>query len=103
MITTLLTPSQQQRYAEFQAFAAARLGPFASEWDRAQAIPRAALAELGRAGYFGALLPAEYGGQDWDRVTFGLLNEALGRHDSAYTGFITVQAMISMALLKWGS
>jgi len=32
-----------------------------------------------------------------------LLNEALGRIDSAYTGIVTVQAMIAMALLKWGT
>ena len=36
-------------------------------------------------------------------VTFGLLNEALGRGSSALTGVLTVQAMVSMALLKWGT
>jgi alkylation response protein AidB-like acyl-CoA dehydrogenase len=45
----------------------------------------------------------EHGGQGWDTVTFGLLNDALGRHDSAYTGFVTVQSMVTAALLKWGS
>ena len=33
----------------------------------------------------------------------GLLNEALGRGSSALTGVLTVQAMVSMALLKWGT
>lgn len=100
---TLLNDAQAGRYAEFQAFAAESVAPFAAAWDRDQQIPAAAVRQLGAAGYLGALLPAEYGGQGWDVVTFGLLNEALGRVDSAYTGIVTVQAMIAMALLKWGT
>src|SRR4051812_14683670 len=99
----LLTDDQQRHDTEFRAFAAKRVAPFAGAWDRAQGIPRPAISELGRAGYLGATLPVDYGGQGWDVVTFGLLNAALGRHDSAYTGFVTVQSMVSMALLKWGT
>jgi alkylation response protein AidB-like acyl-CoA dehydrogenase len=98
-----LTDEQARRYAEFQEFAAAKVEPFAAAWDRAQQIPESAIAELGCAGYLGANLPAEYGGQGWDVVTFGLLNEALGKSDSAFTGIVTVQAMVSAALLKWGT
>jgi amino acid adenylation domain-containing protein len=58
---------------------------------------------MGQAGYTGACIPEEYGGKGWDVVTFGLLNEALGRADSALTSVLTVQAMVSMALLKWGT
>jgi alkylation response protein AidB-like acyl-CoA dehydrogenase len=98
-----LTGEQSKRYAEFQEFAAVNVEPFAGEWDRAQEIPDSAVAQLGRAGYLGANIPAEYGGQGWDTVTFGLLNEALGRSDSAFTGIVTVQSMISAALVKWGT
>jgi alkylation response protein AidB-like acyl-CoA dehydrogenase len=98
-----LTGEQQRRRDEFRAFAASQVAPRAAGWDSAQEIPRAAISDLGRAGYLGATLPLEHGGQGWDTVTFGLLNEALGRHDSAYTGFVTVQSMVSAALLKWGS
>ncbi len=98
-----LTPEQLRRGEEFRAFASAHVAPHAAKWDAAQAIPRAVISELGRAGYLGATLPVEHGGQGWDMVTFGLLNEALGRHDSAYTGLVTVQSMVSAALLKWGS
>jgi len=98
-----LTDEQSKKYAEFQAFAARNVEPFASEWDRAQKVAPSAVAQLGAAGYLGGNIPKEFGGQGWDVVTFGLLNEALGRCDSAYTGLVTVQAMISSALLKWGS
>ena len=87
----------------FQEFARANVEPFAGGWDRAQQIPESAVSQLGRAGFLGASIPSEYGGQGWDVVTFGLLHEALGRSDSAYTGILTVQSMISAALLKWGT
>ena len=100
---TLLTDAQAARYAEFQAFAAESVAPFAADWDRDQRIPLDAVRQLGAAGYLGSLVPKAHGGQGWDVVTFGLLNEALGRADSAYTGIVTVQAMVAMPLLKWGT
>jgi alkylation response protein AidB-like acyl-CoA dehydrogenase len=102
-MNSLLTAAQAARAAEFSAFAAEAVAPFATQWDRAQSIPGSAVRRLGAAGYLGALLPPEFGGQGWDMVTFGLLNEALGRVDAAYTGIVTVQAMIAMALFKWGT
>ena len=102
-MNAFLTREQSSKYDEFQEFAAANVEPFAGEWDRAQKIPGAAVSQLGQAGYLGASIPSEYGGKGWDVVTFGLLNEALGRSDSAFTGVLTVQAMVSTALLKWGT
>ena len=102
-MNTFLTDKQSNRYTEFQEFAATRVEPFAGKWDRAQEIPDSAVAQLGFAGYLGSNIPVEYGGRGWDTVTFGLLNEALGRSDSAYTGIVTVQAMVSAPLVKWGT
>ena len=77
--------------------------PFAEQWDRDQRIPDSVISLLAKSGYLGCSLPPDYGGQGWDIVTFGLLNEALGRGSPALTGVLTVQAMVSMALLKWGT
>jgi len=99
----LLNEKQREKYLEFQEFAMAHVEPFAGQWDRAEQIPESAVAQLRDAGYLGANVPTEYGGRGWDVVTFGLLNEALGRSDSAFTGIVTVQSMISAALLKWGT
>jgi alkylation response protein AidB-like acyl-CoA dehydrogenase len=99
----LLNEKQREKQVEFHEFAMAHVEPFAREWDRAQQIPESAVSQLRDAGYLGVNVPTEYGGQGWDAVTFGLLNEALGRSDSAFTGIVTVQSMISAALLKWGT
>lgn len=102
-MNSFLTDEQRRRHAEYQNFAAEHVAPFASEWDRAQKLAPEGIAALSRAGYLGTLIPSAYGGQGQDAVCFGLLNEALGRHDSAFTGVVTVQAMVTLALLKWGT
>jgi glutaryl-CoA dehydrogenase (non-decarboxylating) len=100
---TLLTESQKARYQEFKEFVASEVAAFAGQWDRDQKYPESITSLLGKSGYLGSILPAKYGGRDWDFVTFGLLNEAFGRGSSALTGLITVQAMVAMTLLKWGT
>lgn len=99
----LLTEAQQAKAAAFDEFVAAQVAPYAAEWERAQKIPPATIAALARAGYLGAPLPPQYDGQGWDLVSFGLLHHALGKGSASLTNVLTVQAMVSMALLKWGS
>lgn len=99
----LLTDQQKGKHAEFKNFVTLNVEPFAEAWDREQRIPDHVISMLAKSGYLGSSLPPDYGGQGWDIVTFGLLNEALGRGSSSLTGVLTVQAMVSMALLKWGT
>src|SRR5262245_28665176 len=98
-----LSDAHEARRSEFAAFVALDVEPFAEQWDRDQRVPEAILSKLAERGYLGGMLPPEHGGQGWDVVTFGLLNEALGKGSSALTGVLTVQAMVSMAVLKWGT
>src|SRR5882672_10875815 len=99
----LLTDDQKAKHTEFKNFVSLNVEPFANEWDREQRIPDSAISMLAKSGCLGCSLPKKYGGQGWDIVTFGLLNEALGRGSSSLTGVLTVQAMVSMTLLKWGT
>jgi alkylation response protein AidB-like acyl-CoA dehydrogenase len=99
----LLTDFQKGKHEEFKTYVTLNVEPFAAQWDRDQRIPDSAISTIAQRGYLGCCLPPEYGGQGWDVLTFGLLNEAFGRGSSAFTGVLTVQAMVSMALLKWGT
>lgn len=98
-----LTVEQSRRYEEFKAFAAAEVAPCAGQWDRDERLPKAALSALAARGYLTWSIPPEYGGKGADVVTLGLLHEALGKESSSLTGVLTVQSMVSMALLKWGT
>jgi len=96
----LLTDEQQARQKDFKGFVSLNVEPFTAQWDREQRLPDPVISLLAKSGYLGCSLPQTYGGQGWDIVTFGLLNEAFGRGSSALTGVLTVQAMVSRALLN---
>src|ERR1700730_814484 len=99
----LLTDSQKARYKDFKEFVALNVEPYVEQWDQDQQHPESIVSLLGEAGYLGSTIPSKYDGKGWDVVTFGLLNEAFGRASSALTDLLTVQAMVSMTLLKWGT
>ena len=98
-----LTETQRTRQREFREFVAQHVAPHAAEWDRVETLTGDVVARMAESGYLGNMLPEKFSGRGWDTVTFGLLNEAFGRESAALTDLITVQAMVSMALLKWGT
>ena len=99
----LLTKEQNEYYTEFKNFVKINVEPFASKWDSNAEMPDKFISLFGRAGYLGSCIPAGFGGKGWDFITFGLLNEAVGRGISSLTDLVTIQAMVSRTLLKWGT
>ncbi len=99
----LLSPEQLERYDEFKKFVKEEIKPFASAWDVQEEIPREFIKSMSKKGYLGSFIPKEFRGQGWDIVTFGLLNEAVGRGTAALTDLLTIQAMVSITLLRWGT
>jgi alkylation response protein AidB-like acyl-CoA dehydrogenase len=100
---SLLTENQKLRYEEFKDFIKTNVEPYASKWDYNEEMPDDFIPLLANSGYLGSNIPIEFGGKGWDFVTFGLLNEAVGRGISSLTDLLTIQAMVSMTLLKWGT
>ena len=99
----LLSDHQKKRYQEFKVFVKEHVEPFAWQWDNDEIMPRSIISLIGKSGYFGCNIPEEYGGWGSDFVTFGLLNEAFGRGSSSLTDLLTIQAMVSLSLVKWGT
>lgn len=99
----MLSDIHRDQYDDFKTFVALSVERPAEAWDRAEQLPSAVIAQLGDAGYLGVTVPRHYGGQGASVQTFGLLNEAVGRGSSALTDVITCQAMVTTALLKWGT
>ncbi len=100
---SLLTADQKERYTKFKDFVKSNVEPYASKWDKNEEMPDDFIRVLGKSDYLGSNIPKEFGGMGWDFVTFGLLNEAVGRGISSLTDLLTIQAMVSMTLLKWGT
>jgi len=98
-----LTAKQREDQAAFRAFVNEEVAPHASRYDQEQHIPSELIAKLARQGYLGATLPEEYGGPGLDLITYGLLNEELGRGCASVRGLVMLQNMIAQTILKWGS
>lgn len=64
-----------------RAFAANELAPKYAHWDRTGEFPREQWRKMGALGLFGLRWPAEYGGQDADCLTAGLVIEQVARGD----------------------
>ncbi len=81
----------------------AEIEPHADRWDREQRIPMELFARLGQVGYLGALVPSSYNGSEMDMVTYGFLNEEVGRGCSSVRSLLTVHGMVQFAILRWGT
>ena len=55
-----------------RAFAQEKVAPHVRAWEAAGEIPRALLAEMGRMGFMGMTVPAEWGGAGADMVSYVL-------------------------------
>lgn len=98
-----LGPAQDEARAAFAAYAREHVAPHAGAWDRAAATPREAIGRLAATGWLGARVPREFGGAEMDWVTFGLLNEEIGRGCSSLRSLLTVHGMASHAVARFGS
>jgi glutaryl-CoA dehydrogenase (non-decarboxylating) len=98
-----LTSAQKTDRAAFRDFVDRAVAPDAGRYDREERIPCSLIAELARAGYLGLWLPTAFAGQGKDMLTYGLLNEELGRGCSSVRSLVTVHGMVSHAVARWGT
>src|SRR5690348_2710108 len=98
-----LTPQQKNDRAAFRAFVEEEIIPKANRYDQEEYTPPDLITRIAEQGYLGALVAGENGGAGMDMITFGLLNEELGRGCSSIRSLLTVHSMVSFALLRWGS
>jgi alkylation response protein AidB-like acyl-CoA dehydrogenase len=99
----ILTAESEAARARFRAFAEEHLVPGADRFDQEEATPPDVIDALRSTGYLGALVPPAYGGAGLDMLTVGLLNEELGRGCSSVRSLLTVHAMVTFAVLRWGA
>ena len=80
------------------------LAPHAAEWDREAKFPKGALAELGKLGFMGALVPPEYGGAGADHVGYALALEEIAAGDGSVSTVLSVHNSVGcVPILKFGS
>jgi len=98
--------SDEQRMVRDMArdFARERLAPFAAEWDRSAAFPAEAVAEMGRLGLLGMLVPEAWGGSGADHVAYALAIEEIAAGDGACSTIMSVHNSVAcVPILKFGT
>ena len=99
-----LTDEQRMLRDTAREFAQKELAPNAAEWDRGAQFPAEALAELGRLGFMGMLVPAEYGGAGADHVGYALALEEIAAGDGSVSTILSVHNSVGcMPVLRYGS
>lgn len=77
--------------------------PRAEDWDRAECLPRTAVSSLAGYGILGANIAPAHGGGALDAVAWGEALESLGEASVALLSVVTVHAMCSHAIERWGA
>jgi butyryl-CoA dehydrogenase len=99
-----LSDEQRMLRETAREFARRELVPKAAERDRTAEFPADAVAELGRLGFLGMLVPETYGGAGADHVGYALAMEEIAAGDGAVSTIMSVQNSVGcMPLLHYGS
>jgi alkylation response protein AidB-like acyl-CoA dehydrogenase len=101
-----MIPTEEQRMVQetARAFARRQLLPNAAARDREGRFPKEALAEMGRLGLMGMLVPEEWGGAGADHVAYALALAEIAAGDGACSTIMSVHNSVGcMPILKFGS
>src|SRR5438270_6959727 len=99
-----LTDEQHLLGDTAREFAQKELAPNAAAWDREARFPKEAVAELGRLGFLGMLVPPDYGGAGADHVGYALALEEIAAGDGSVSTILSVHNSVGcMPVLRYGS
>jgi len=98
------TEEQIQIRDAARSFATERLAPFAAEWDRKHEFPAEAVAEMGELGFFGMVVPEEWGGSDTGNLAYALALEEIAAGCGALSTVMSVHNSVGcLPILKFGT
>jgi butyryl-CoA dehydrogenase len=99
-----LTDEQRMLRDVARDFARTRLAPHAADRDREERFPAEVVAELGKLGFMGMLVPEAYGGAGADHVGYALALEEIAAGEGAVSTILSVQNSVGcMPVLQYGS
>ncbi|MFI4988842.1 MAG: acyl-CoA dehydrogenase family protein [Alphaproteobacteria bacterium] len=100
----MLSEAQAMVRDTARAFAREKLAPHAAAWDKEARFPKEAIAEMGRLGFMGMLVPEAWGGAAADQVSYALAIEEIAAGDGSCAGIMSVHNSVGyMPILRFGS
>jgi alkylation response protein AidB-like acyl-CoA dehydrogenase len=100
----LVNDEQQQIADAARQFSQERLRPFAAEWDKEHCFPHEAIGEMAELGFFGMLVPEEWGGCDTGYLAYAMALEEVAAGDGACSTIMSVHNSVGcMPILNFGN
>ncbi|MBT4431351.1 MAG: acyl-CoA dehydrogenase, partial [Nitrospinaceae bacterium] len=85
-------------------FARRRIMPVARQNDIDGRFPDDIVREMGELGFYGGVIPEEYGGAGMDYISYAVLMEEISKACSSVRTVLSVQmSLVASTILKWGS
>ena len=81
----ILTEEQTMIQDMARGYVQERIAPFAEEWDKNKTFPAEALQGLAELGFYGMLVPEQWGGCEIGYVAAALVLEEIAAGDGART------------------
>jgi len=97
--------NEEQRLIQDAArqYVAEKITPFAADWDRDKTFPRDALAGLAKLGFYGMLVPEQWGGCDIGYTSAAIVLEEIAVGDAACSTIISVTNSVGcMPIYQFG-
>src|SRR5688500_10073301 len=78
--------------------------PHAARWDQNSEYPAGAIARLTELGFFGMLVPEEFGGAGYDTIAYALTLEELARVSATLSIVVSVHNSVgAWPIVRFGS
>lgn len=100
-----LSKELQMLQKEIRNFAKKEIVPFADQWDEEHYLPiKEVMRPLGEMGYFGTVIPEEYGGEDLGFLAAMIVTEELAKASSSLRVQVNMQVLgCAYTIYKYGS
>ena len=98
-----LTETQLEHKESFKKFVDNEVVPFVEVFEKDEGISKGFINKIAEQGYLGALIPKSHGGLGFDKITYGLLCEELGRGFTSILNFVMLQNMLVLTIFNWGN
>lgn len=99
-----LTPEQRDVWMWAKEFADTEIAPKVEANDRAEKFDFDLCKKIAEQGFFGAVLPEQYGGQGIDYISYALMTEEIARVCSSTRTLFSVQiSLVELPILKYGN
>lgn len=93
---------KREEQLRIREFVTKEIIPAAKDIDLKQEVPRHLIDALALGGFLGYTTDTAYHGSSKDMASFGLLSGEIGRACTSLRSLVTVQAMVTYILNKWG-